>query len=80
MYVDDLKIWMKILSDGDVDNFQHSLDALHAWSVCWQLPINHTKCSVLPVKSPYPGGIYHLGSYLLKEVECERDCGAYACS
>ena len=80
MYADDLKIWMKIRSDGDVDILQHSLDVLHAWSVRWQLPINHTKCSVLPVKSPCPAGVYHLGGYLLNEVECEKDLGVYVCS
>ena len=80
MYADDLKIWMKIRSDGDVYIFQHSLDVLHAWSVRWQLPINHTKCSVLPVKSPCPAGVYHLGGYLLNEVECEKDLGVYVCS
>ena len=67
---------MKIHNDEDVDSFQHSLDALHAWSVRWQLPINHTKCSVLPVKPPCPAGIYHLEGYLLKEVKCEKDLGA----
>ena len=30
MYTDNLKIWMKIRSDGDVDILQHSLDLLHA--------------------------------------------------
>ena len=44
----------------DVDNFQHSLDALHAWSVRWQLPTNHMDFSVLPVNFPCPAGIYHL--------------------
>ena len=54
---------MKILSDEDEDNFQHSLDTLHPWSVRWQLPINHLKCSMLPVKFLCPAGIYHLGGY-----------------
>ena len=80
MYADDLKIWMKIRSDEDVDNFQHFLDALHSWSVRWQLFINHFKCSVLPVKSPCLTGIYHLGAYLLQEVECEKDLHTYVCS
>ena len=80
VYADDLKILMKVRSDGGVDNFQNSLDVLHEWSVRWQLPINHTKCSVQPVKTPCPAGIYHLGGYLLKEVKCEKDLGAYVCS
>ena len=63
MYADILKIWMRIRSDEEIGSFQHSLDALHAWSVRWQLPINHTKCSVLPVKSPCSAGIYHLRGY-----------------
>ena len=61
MYADDLKIWMKIRSDGDGDILQHSLDVLYALSVRWQLPIIHTKCSVLPVKSSCSAGVHHLG-------------------
>ena len=80
MYADEIKIWMKIRSDGDVDIFQLSLNVLHAWSVRWQLLINHTKCSVLPVTSPCPAGIYHHGGCLLKEVECEKDLGVHVCS
>ena len=63
MFVGDLNIWLKIQSDEDMDKFQHTLDTLHAWSVHWQLPNNTTKCSVLPVKSPPPADIYHLGGY-----------------
>ena len=80
LYADDLKIWMKIHSDGDVDIPHNSLDVLHAWSVRRQLTINHTKCSMLPVKSPCRSGTYHLGGYLLKQVECEKDLGIYVCS
>ena len=39
MYADDLRIWMKICSNGVVDIFQRSLDALHAWSV--SLSVTH---------------------------------------
>ena len=45
----------------------------------YQLPINHRKCSLLPMKSACPAGIYHLGGYSLKEVEYEKYLGVYVC-
>ena len=32
------------------------------------------------VRGDIPIGIYHLGCYLLKELECEKDLGVYVCS
>ena len=75
LYADDLKLWGQIRCDGDVDKLQSALDALDCWSKRWLLPINSSKCSVLPVGRKQPFGVYHLGGNLLKEVEMERDLG-----
>ena len=75
LYADDLKLWRHIETDEDVDNLQSALDALDSWCQKWMLPINASKCSVLPVGGKQPFGVYHLGGNLLKEVEVERDLG-----
>ena len=75
LYADDMKMWAKILSDSDVDFFQSALDALDCWSRRSLLPLNHTKCCVLPVGRRQPVGIYHLGGNLLRETATECDLG-----
>ncbi|CAH8575535.1 unnamed protein product [Dicrocoelium dendriticum] len=75
IYADDLKLWMEVSSMEDADRLQSTLDLLHDWSIKWQLPMNHEKCSVLPVGASVPFGIYHIGGSLLRNATQERDLG-----
>ena len=75
LYADDLKLWLPISSETDVDTLQEALDALHSWCTSWELPVNQDKCSVLPIGSGQPTGVYHLGGILLKDLTAEKDLG-----
>jgi ribonuclease P/MRP protein subunit RPP40 len=75
LYADDLKLWKVVTSDEEADQVQYALDRLHAWSLRWMLPINHEKCSLLPVGRPRPAGSYHLGGYIIRESLVERELG-----
>ena len=75
LYADDLKLWARVANEEDVDDFQNALDNLASWSRRWLMPINNSKCGVLPIGGKQPLGVYHLGGYLLKESELERDLG-----
>ncbi|CAH8492055.1 unnamed protein product [Dicrocoelium dendriticum] len=75
IYADDLKLWIEVSSLEDADILQATLDQLHDWSLKWQLPINHDKCAILPIGAPEPFGAYHIGGFLLRNVNQERDLG-----
>jgi hypothetical protein len=80
MYADDLKLWTEVSSQEEAAALQSALDALHDWSLTWQLPINFSKCSVLPIGAPVPFGAYHLGGTLLTPVSVEKDLGTVVAS
>ena len=75
LYADDLKLWLRVNDDTDVDNLQTALDCLDHWSKEWLLPINIAKCCVLPIGGIQPVGVYHIGGFLLRESSLERDLG-----
>ena len=77
LYADDLKLWRVTNTDEEVDLLQRSLDILGNWAIDWTLPINYEKCSVMAIGNKRPTGIYHIGGYLLKETEVERDLGIH---
>jgi len=49
LFADDLKIYITIVDDTDVQRLQLALDALVPWSDTWQLPISINKCCLLNV-------------------------------
>ena len=75
LYADDLKLWAPIASHQDAESFQHSLDSLSAWTNEWLLPINFSKCAVLPLGAPEPLLPYQLDGNIIPSVTTERDLG-----
>jgi hypothetical protein len=75
MYADDMKVWAEVTSVDQANNLQQSLDALHEWSIRWKMPVNPSKCSVLPIGSTTLSHSYTLGGNLLTVSEVERDLG-----
>ena len=47
IFADDIKIYTELINHDSNPNFQAQLDLIHQWSVCWQLPISHSKCNLL---------------------------------
>ena len=75
LYADDLKLWGTLSNVEEADHLQSALDALHAWSISWGLPINQEKCFVLSIGSPEPFGTYHIGGRLLQTAMSGKDLG-----
>ena len=50
-YADDVKLYSIIDGAYRIDNLQYATDAIHAWSLKWQLPISMNKCFVMDVGS-----------------------------
>ena len=46
-FADDIKIYTELINHDSNPNFQAQLDLIHQWSVCWQLPLSHSKCNLL---------------------------------
>ena len=41
------QIYTELINHDSNPNFQAQLDLIHQWSVCWQLPISHSKRNLL---------------------------------
>ena len=80
LYADDLKLWAPITSLQDAQSFQSSLDSLFTWTNVWLLPINFSKCAVLPLGASEPFLCYQLGGHSIPAVSTERDLGVIVSS
>jgi hypothetical protein len=49
LFADDLKAYVTIDTESDVDIFRCLLDAIACWSVRWQLPLSLHKCNWLKI-------------------------------
>lgn len=77
MYADDVKIFRKITSPFDSQELQRDLDRLTAWSACWGLTLNPSKCQSFTVTLRCaPVQItYNIGGTVLEHVDRIRDLG-----
>ena len=75
LFADDVKIYAVINDVNDTVAFQAGLDALSAWSVCWQLPISLNKCSVLHLGRNNIDHTYQLNGVQLPDVMEVVDLG-----
>jgi len=77
MYADDVKIFRKITSPFDSQELQRDLDRLTAWSACWGLTLNPSKCQSFTVTLRCaPVQItYNIGGTVLENVDRIRDLG-----
>ena len=75
LYADDLKLWASVSSNEEADYIQSALTSLHNWSITWELPVNYSKCSVLPIGANDPFARYYIGDNPLNPVSSERDLG-----
>jgi hypothetical protein len=75
LYADDVKLWAEVSPKDDADELQLALDRLHRWSSEWLLPVNKEKCAVLSIGNKPSPGAYHIGGYLLRNTNQEKDLG-----
>lgn len=79
LFADDVKLYCRVDSDGDVSHLQHQLDALCEWSEAWGLTLNPLKCKVLTLslrRKPIVG-TYTIGGVALERVPVMKDLGVF---
>ena len=77
MYADDVKIFRKITCPSDSQELQHDLDRLTAWSACWGLSLNPSKCKsfTLTLRRAPVQITYNIRGTVLEHVDQIRDLG-----
>jgi hypothetical protein len=78
MFADDLKLYSSYCKESTNSTIQSMLDNLQAWSVKWQLSINHSKCKVLHLDSSRVNCIhtdYYINGVKLPSDNCVNDLG-----
>jgi hypothetical protein len=75
LFADDVKIYAVINDINDVAIFQAGLDALHAWSADWQLPISIQKCNILHLGRNNNNYTYSVDGIILPNVSDIVDLG-----
>ena len=77
MYADDVKIFRKITSPSDSQEIQRDLDRLTAWSACWGLSLNPSKCKsfTMTLRRAPVQITYNIGGTVLEHVDQIRDLG-----
>jgi len=78
LFADDVKVYIRVLNNCDVQQLQRALDALANWEDVWQLsrPISVSKCSVVNIgKSSVPLSSLHIRNNVLNITKIGIDLG-----
>ena len=75
MFADDVKIFVRINSDEDIQAMKRDLHKLESWSEKWLLKFNPDKCSTMHVGHRNPGVCYQLNGREIRSTESEKDLG-----
>lgn len=74
-FADDIKIFRVIDSVNDSQSLQNSIDALHSWTVDWNLPLSKEKTKVLHLGGNNPNYPYYVDGSLITSVDEVTDLG-----
>jgi len=78
LFADDVKVYIRVLNNCDVQQLQRALDALANWEDVWQLGISvsNCKCSVVNIgKSIVPLSSLHIRNNVLNVTKIGTDLG-----
>ena len=75
IFADDTKVFRVTDCDDEVKVLQRDIDALMAWSTCWQLPFNIQKCKVMHLGYRNSLEDYKMEGASLQCVSNEKDLG-----
>ena len=78
LFADDIKIYSVINDHSSTACFQSHLDIIHSWSITWQLPIAHSKCTLFQIGShfnPLPNHTFTLANHILNSCNNVLDLG-----
>jgi len=75
VFADDVKLYLKIISDVNVVQFQAALDSLYSWANLWQLPISVDKCYALNIGTVVFNASLSINNSILPTASSVRDLG-----
>ena len=77
LFADDIKIYLEIVNDSDIDEFQNGIDYISYWATTWQLNLAINKCLYMRVglARSVRNANYVLNNNLLTTVNVCRDLG-----
>jgi len=75
LFADDTKVAQVIRNAQDAQDFQESINRLHAWTVRWGMAYNTAKCHIMHIGNRNEKNKYYMNDSLLATSEQERDIG-----
>jgi len=75
VFADDVKLYLKIISDVNFVQFQAALDSLYSWANIWQLPISVDKCYALNIGTVVLNASLSINDSILPIASSVRDLG-----
>ena len=75
LFANDVKLYVHILDDLDIQRLQLAVDALCCWADKWQLSVSVNKCCVLNISKAAVKTDIYINGACLPAVESARDLG-----
>ena len=80
LFADDVKMYIKIVNDVDMQQLQLAINALTNWAHEWQLGISVDKCCVLNIGTEVIAPCLYLNNCKLSVLSQTRDLGITVCN
>ena len=77
LFADDVKLYVRVVSNVDVTALQMALSALTSWADYWQLSVSVDKCGVLHIGKQVAPTTFAINNFPLPVVTSYRDLGNY---
>jgi len=74
-FADDVKLYVRVISDADVTELQMALSAVTSWAEYWQLSVSIDKCAVLQIGKHVAVTTLAINNIPLPVVTSYRDLG-----
>jgi len=75
VFADDVKLYLKIISDFNFVQFRAALDSLYSWANLWQLPISVDKCYAFNIGTVVFHASLSINNSILPIASSVRDLG-----
>jgi len=75
LFADDVKLYVRVVSDADVTELQMALSAVTSWAEYWQLSVSVDKCGVLHIGKHVAATTFAINNIPLPVVTSYRDLG-----
>jgi len=75
VFANDVKLYLKIISDVNFVQFQAALDSLYSWANLWQVPISIDKCYALNIGTVVFSVSLSINNSILPIASSVRDLG-----